>query len=612
MLALTLAATGAAAQPATAGPEVKPDPDVPECFRLRHGDPPAALALARRRIAAGDLARHDLVAMRSCEAVTSALAGDRPATRAAIAEVDRLMAQGPLPPGYAMRAHSNAGATLQLLGDIPGALERQQRALEVADAEDAPAAQVSTLVNIAIVNSEDLGANAEAEALYARAAAIADAAGQRNPVISYNRGINLARLGRDDDARARFEESLALAESGGEQLVAMRTTAELVGIDARPGGAPALAALAERQQAAQDVSGAARTMLVAARRTLRLGDARTAGADARRGRALLPDGTFQALSEELMAVEVQALGASGDWRGAHDALAALHGREAARLRTYQLDAIARLQATFHDLRQQDELARLRERQAIDSLEVRHERRLRNLALGAVALLLVLGAGFVVYQRRITRRLRLLSTQDALTGLLNRRAASRRMRGAAQAQGGTGRRGVVFLIDIDRFKAINDVHGHAAGDAVITAVSDALRAGCRPDDVVARWGGEEFLVGCHGLGRQQATELVERLGRSAASAGEAIGRPLTVSIGFAAFPLFSGGHDDWSDAVGLADRALYAAKRGGRDAWAGFWGSDAAGSDADADADAAAEDPALAVAEGRLEWLASRPGIRLDD
>ena len=209
----------------------------------------------------------------------------------------------------------------------------------------------------------------------------------------------------------------------------------------------------------------------------------------------------------------------------------------------------------------------------------------------------------------------LARSLALTGLLNRRAATARLQRETAAAAEDGQRQVVFLIDIDHFKARNDTHGHAAGDAALAAVARELRAWCRPDDIVARWGGEEFLVGCRHLDLEEAQQVAERLRTAAAVAAVPAGRrtgdsapaPLTVSIGFACLPFFPGDRSpgDWQDAVALADRALYAAKHSGRDAWVGMWGTE----EGEAAIEAVIADPEAHAARGDIIVAGSRAQVR---
>jgi len=145
------------------------------------------------------------------------------------------------------------------------------------------------------------------------------------------------------------------------------------------------------------------------------------------------------------------------------------------------------------------------------------------------------------------------------------------------------RGALFLIDLDHFKRVNDRHGHAGGDRVLVAVAERLREITRGSDLVARWGGEEFLVVTPALTLARAHELANRLlseigGRPVELGGGASVRP-SVSIGYASFPLVGGpGELGWERALALVDRALYRAKARGRNRACGVlrWpGSEAA-------------------------------------
>lgn len=100
---------------------------------------------------------------------------------------------------------------------------------------------------------------------------------------------------------------------------------------------------------------------------------------------------------------------------------------------------------------------------------------------------------ISWQEERIRHLEALSNSDELTGLLNRRGFKREMaRALARARRG-GETGLLMLCDLDHFKAINDGHGHPAGDAVLQSVANLLARHTRPNDCVARWGGDEFAV-----------------------------------------------------------------------------------------------------------------------
>jgi len=159
----------------------------------------------------------------------------------------------------------------------------------------------------------------------------------------------------------------------------------------------------------------------------------------------------------------------------------------------------------------------------------------------------------------------LASTDALTGLYNRRFLDTQ----ARTLGSRSRRHdsalAALLIDIDGFKAINDSHGHAAGDAVLDAVGDRLRSRLRAEDLVGRWGGEEFLVLAPDTGAGGAAALAEDLRAAVGVAAvevEGVRVAVTVSVGWATW---SGPDDDAEALLRRADAGLYAAKAAGRDA-----------------------------------------------
>ena len=162
----------------------------------------------------------------------------------------------------------------------------------------------------------------------------------------------------------------------------------------------------------------------------------------------------------------------------------------------------------------------------------------------------------------SERLEALLFEDALTGLSNRRFILTQLAGAVSAARRHDRPLSIAVIDIDHFKAVNDEHGHAAGDRVLAAVASALREHLRAEDQLGRLGGEEFLALVPDADARVAVAAVEKLrAEVAALAVEHDGAVLavTVSIGWAAWE-----GESAEELMRRADDALYEAKRSGRD------------------------------------------------
>jgi diguanylate cyclase (GGDEF)-like protein len=151
--------------------------------------------------------------------------------------------------------------------------------------------------------------------------------------------------------------------------------------------------------------------------------------------------------------------------------------------------------------------------------------------------------------------------DGLTGLANRRAAADALHAeAARAQRLETPLSVV-LADLDGFKEVNDVHGHAVGDEVLRVFADVLRETLRESDVAVRWGGEEFLLLLPGADEEGAAQLADRV-RIALAEREIEGAPdlrVTASFGVAEYE----GQSNTEQLVDAADAALYRAKRAGK-------------------------------------------------
>ncbi|HSQ81923.1 MAG TPA: diguanylate cyclase [Casimicrobiaceae bacterium] len=169
--------------------------------------------------------------------------------------------------------------------------------------------------------------------------------------------------------------------------------------------------------------------------------------------------------------------------------------------------------------------------------------------------------------RANRRLDTLGRTDELTGLANRRQGFALGEVELERSRRSGRPAVLVVLDIDHFKHINDRHGHPAGDAVLRAIARVLRESCRSTDVVARYGGDEFLLVLPDL-RLPAVEVIADRIRHRLDAMIVEGAPgarCTVSLGAAEAMADMADVEDW---IQQADAALYRAKAAGRDRFIG--------------------------------------------
>lgn len=210
-----------------------------------------------------------------------------------------------------------------------------------------------------------------------------------------------------------------------------------------------------------------------------------------------------------------------------------------------------------------------------------------------------------------KQLQALSYTDSLTGAYNRHFLFTHIEEYLPENTVSGST-IMCLIDIDHFKSINDNFGHSAGDGVLKTLVDLLKKAVRQNDVIIRWGGEEFLLVMPNISREAAAEILERIRINIESYEfiESNARiPVTASLGFTPFPL-QREHAilDWEQTLELADFCLYCAKRSGRNAWMGITELQ---SDEGLHAEAIIKDAKHLVKQSKLTAIASRENIITD-
>ncbi|WP_052769084.1 GGDEF domain-containing protein [Aurantiacibacter marinus] len=224
-----------------------------------------------------------------------------------------------------------------------------------------------------------------------------------------------------------------------------------------------------------------------------------------------------------------------------------------------------------DLLEEEAHAILEQRmQRADAAALRTHRFIELLGLVGL-LLLAVGSVFAMALRRSLEReaaafdkIRRFAETDELTGLSNRRELLRSLDRMIGASKRSSRPLSIAILDIDRFKRVNDTYGHPAGDEVIKAVGQVATQMMRDQDVIGRLGGEEFVIIFPDCDTDAALAACERLRSAIAGLPVLIedGAAITVTLSFGVSRFGKG--DDRTSLIARADEALYEAKEGGRD------------------------------------------------
>jgi diguanylate cyclase (GGDEF)-like protein len=454
---------------------------------------------------------------------------------------------------------NNIGIIYDRTGNFDKAIESYQQSLELRKGTSAQNRIAATLTNLGDVYLEKGDLQNALDAQQQSLALRRQVGDPEGTAFSLSRlGKVYTRMGRYDLARQDLDQALAGAEKTGD-----RNTAA----DALLG----LSEVALRQNRAREA-------LQMSTRALTLGQ-----------EASLRDVRRRAL-EALAAAQEKA----GDYAAA---LATYKEFKDENDRIFDEEKSRRLENVeqrYQLEKREAEIARLKRGEAERAGSVDRQRLQLNLMIGASLFMGLIGFG--VYRRRVesARIAEQLSVTDSLTGLKNRRyvmqtiaadlaAVQRRRRDALPAEAADADL-VFLLIDIDRFKSVNDEFGHRAGDMVLTQFATILRDICRASDTLVRWGGEEFLIVSRFSDRRRASAFAERVRSEIERGAFQIGNGRTVhrtcSVGFASYP-FSLAHPDalsWEQIVAVADDALYMAKRAGANAWVGVTASGSATED----------------------------------
>ncbi|MCD9027034.1 diguanylate cyclase [Luteimonas sp. BDR2-5] len=589
-------------------PAVSPDQAaVVRCERTMMSQPAEAKATAEGLLARSQLPADIRLLATACLANTEFVLGNGEAGEALTRQVLDLLQQ----PGISDRVHLTgqirAATLLQRAGHSPEALDLLEQAQKRARAGGDTVQEINTLQMITYIRSDYFDDAAGALPYLQRAYDLDRSLNEQPPlagvVLGYELGYLHLLLGDYDTADRLFGEAegwvVRYPELAGVKLRIASHRAEILRARGEPGRArPVFGEVLAQQRAAGDRHGEVVTLQRLARTELDLGRADAGLALAREAQALAGQGRYMGELRDGLYLLADAATAAGDGDAA--AGYATRAREMAREHEREI--------TGRKLAQMQAQVQVQQSLTPGAVAARERAMRANwLRNGALAVLAVLAAGALLLWwrgRRRERALAALGDTDPLTALPNRRGADAVLQALVAPGGG---RAAVLLVDIDGFKAINDAFGHDVGDRALVAVAGCLRQASDADDLVARWGGEEFLVARGRTTQAAAFALADHLRRQVAQLHMDDGRggalPLTVSVGVASLPLLSGGGGGWQHAVRAADRALYVAKRAGRNAWAGLWGLEAG---AHVDAFSVLDNPVHALAQGWIAIDGNRP------
>lgn len=572
------------------------------CLQTSHDAPPDALPLADAILATPRLPDGPKLGAAMCRIQALRNMGEGEPARAEIERALPLLDAPGVPEQHRFGSLMNFSGMLQSLGRTGEALALLERALELAGRDGSPQEQLAALQGIAMTRAVGMNDTAGAESYFQRALALVER--YRMPpslvelMLHYNYGYTLLRGERYAEAETAFARALEMSAKlpGQEQMrhriLSHRGEIQRVHGDAA-GALQRLQQARDWQRDHSDAQGETVTLARLARLHLDRGEPEQALPFAERALEVAERGGYVAETRTALDALINVHTALEDHTQviAFTSRALAFERESARA---DLERLAGLQA------------RADAATAAQSSSPR-AKVLRDTAIIVLALLLVVGGMLLLRARRRQQQLAAQGATDLLTGLYNRREGTRLIEALPPPDASADMRHALLLIDIDSFKAINDTHGHAVGDRVLAQIADRLRQACDDRDVLARWGGEEFLVVRPDTSREATFAFADHLrrviGHQAIEIAATPHLEVTASVGLAPAPFFPGSGAQWQDSIGMADRALYVAKHSGRNAWAGIWGLQAG---EHVDLYSVRENPEHALAQGWVAIGGNRP------
>lgn len=483
-----------------------------------------------------------------------------------------------------LRFWYHLGGALSAVAEFGEAVPAYQTAAELAEALGRPGWRSSVLSSLSNVLSQ-LGQHERAIAMAREALAFAHELGD-DVLLSEaytNLGVALESGGDSEGLRASMQSAILHARRAGNgvSLSLLLGNVAHYHLVRSEYAAAELISQEALEAAEQAEDGRGRSLALANLGLSRIGLGRIDEGKTLVARSLEFD-QIEGLRNDMALTHAElgfALERAGDLEGAVQSLHAARRLQDEIFREDQQRAVIALQEKVEAKRREKVIEQLQVESARKAAQVERNR-LQQWVWRLLAVLLVLALMLVVVGLKrlrasnrqlagVNAQLRLQSERDPLTGLANRRHVQAVVR---HADGESAFKGTLMLIDLDHFKAVNDRHGHAVGDALLLETARRLRSVCRGDDLAARWGGEEFLLALDWLSPEDAIQLARRLlvELSRPVTVEGVRIPISASIGFAAVPVpATPASMPFEQALRLVDAALYLAKLRGRNCACGI-------------------------------------------
>ena len=581
LIALTLVSGLASAQvlaePLTA---LTPSALVERCESLEHGQPEEALRVASELLTneapLDAFAYARALLCRSWAHTQLGQTGD--ALRALDMALGRMAAMND--PIERIRVKSRAASVGYRLGRIDEAMELMTRGLNLAEANQLTAMTPELMGRLAIFQA-DSGQVDLALDNYRRALDMLDPATQQATImpLRFNFAITLRRAQRPAEALDILDPILPLLRAPGMESRLASLLSLMGGLNLELDNREQALQLFEESLALHQTfdNPAERSALL--RELTRLyrqdGDLARSALLGEESLALARRSADEQSIIHSLNYLVETREALGDFEQALIYHREMAERSTALLNRQLESRLADAEALLRDHQRESEVQQLRQERALRAIESEQQAfRERLWQVGSISLLIAALLALLI-QRTNNKRLDKISRLDPLTQLPNRRALTAgfgRARSHAPDQCS-----VLFLLDLDHFKRINDQYGHDSGDKALLATAGLLREFAKQHQgLIGRWGGEEFAVQLRHQSAESAASVAEQLVSDIAAlnvtAMDGRALKLSVSIGFAPIELSEqhSGQESWEPALNCADQLLYRAKKAGRNGWFGVW------------------------------------------